>query len=824
MRSFLLGSPFLFFVVNALGLLWLSRTGEGGASVWLAIPDLFAVVFLLTTLSLAIFVFFARVGVELKLGLICLHSFLSHSLFLLVWYPGRYGDPWSHLGETRYILKSGMPYAYSWMLQNSLWVDLVKFRAHEAIVGFFGRMFYVDVYWVQILLIPVLWSFFAPLFGYKVAAMLSVKKSTVFPVLAAVVTGVFPSLIIWGAVSVPNSLGYIFFFLSAIFLLLWMNGGGRGMWLLALLGSLMSFLVHPQPGMFAFMLLFFGSVIQRVSRNILRICGYLLVFSFYPLALYFFGASFSLDGLFSVANFSSFQSEISTILLAIGLVGLILGVRDKYLDVKVSLMFFVFYVTVLFEYYFTKYGMTGLPYGPGRILVMADFMLVPFVALGLLTIVNVIRKAFSARWKDVSLSLSLKRIKANVSSHFLGVLLIGLFLSFQATSILYQAYPLNEIVEVQPSAYELEAIQYIDSDAHDRYVVVCDTIFSSLAIGYLGMDYGYAGGERGMFGIPEFSYPLARMYLSMTKQPSIGYMQEAMDFANATVSYFVVSVRNPDFDEVVEATSAVLPVNKVFGDGKLYVFQYPVLVREELGLPVKVVFDNGSSAYVETKIVYMVESEINATVTLSGHTSYNITDFPIYWTFLDLTVNNVSSSFDDSSDINWFVYVSGLESSDVLVVKWLFNGNYLEVGWKEDSFKKREWRTHELYSGTMVPTITRDGNILSLSYAFTPGAYWYYYYTTSVGISTSDYSHVIVRWRASSPVAIAAVYFETGVSYEIVPLSSQSTRWITTIIELPSGATISTVMVGLSNARDQDLSGTGTLEVDHILIVTKARP
>lgn len=825
--SALLSLVFLVGVVAAFRLLWLSRTGEGGSSVWLTIPSFFTVVFLMVSLSLAVVLFFTRLSVGLKLGLICLYSFLSHSLFLLVWYPGRYGDPWMHLGWTRFIDKTGMPYAYSSILENSLWVELLRYKSHYAVVVFFERMFYVDIYWVYVVLVPVLWSIFAPLLAFKIAEALTLKKSKVFQLVAAMATGVFSSLVAWGAVSVPNSFGFIFFFLSVALLLLWMKRTGRHMWFLALLAAATSFLAHPQTGVFAFMLLLFGSVLKKTSRKVLWFVSLLLMCSLYPLPLYVYGASFAPFELFQVSNFLAFQSEISTILLIFGVVGLVLGVRGGYVGAKLTVMLFVFYVVTLFEYYFTRYGMKNVPFGAGRILAMADFLLVPFVALGLLTLVAPLKKAFSGGRRNFSLSLSSRKLSVNISPRFLGFLLVALFLSMQATSMLYRAYPQSELVKVQPSAYEIEAIKYIDSNSSSRYVVLGHPAFGSLAVGFLGMDYAY-GAARGLFGPPDWSYPTVAMYLEMTKNPSVGILKQAMNFGKtkAEISYFVVSVREKYFEEIVDRTLEILPVNRVFGDGKLYVFKYPLPVFKEDGSVVKVVFDDGlgGEQYVNTTFVYMVESEINSTLTLTGYTSYNVTEFPMHWTFLELAVNNESRRFDDSSDINTFIYVKGLQPSDVLTIKWLFNRRYPNVGWKEDSFKRLDkWRRHDLYPGTIVPTISPpDGNILRMSYSFTPGNYSYYYYVTSVNVSTNDYPYLLMRWRADLPVAVAAVYFELMSGQGIVSLGSISLEWSTIVVPLTPNSIVSIVMVGLSNARNQLLAGLATLEIDYILFSAQA--
>jgi len=446
------------------------------------------------------------------------------------------------------------------------------------------------------------------------------------------------------------------------------------------------------------------------------------------------------------------------------------------------------------------------------------------VALGLLAIADTLRKAVEKGGKGISFGLSSKRVRLNLNSRLIALALISLFVSAQATSTLYQAYPQKEAVYYQPSAYMIEAIQFINADAPSRYVVLCDFTIARVAIGFLGIDYGWAGGVRGIFGMPEWTYPTMAMYADMIKKPSIGIMQQAMNSFNATVSYFVVWVGQSGFDEIVQRTSEILPVNRVFGDEKLYIFRYPLPVIEESGPPVKVIFDDGVlTKSVETRLTYMVETEINSTLTLSRYTSYNITEYPMHWTFLDLKVNNVSRPFDNSSDINSFVYVKGLKPDDVLTVKWRWNHNYPSTVWKDDSFRNG-WRTHDLYKGTMIPTIVSDGAILNISYSFTSGPYSYYYYVKPVNISTTENQYIIVRWKSDSTVAVVAYYSELGLGsgFEVVRMGSESIDWTVTTVELPSNARITYVMVGISNIRTRNISGVKTLSVDYILISTSA--
>ena len=808
---------FFVLIAAAFYLLLLGRTGEGGASVWLTIHESFIPVFLLVSVSLGFVVLFSHLSRGSKLVLIFIFSFLVHSLFIVVWYPGRYGDPWTHLGQARYVAKTGMPYGYAGLIQRGQFVDILKYRALQVLVVFFERMFSLDIYWAFIVLVPLLWAILVPFLSYRIAESLSLGKSPLFPFLAALSTEIASPLIVWGAVAVPNSLGFIFLFLTIALIFCWMDKGGRRIWFVIFLAATVSFFVHPQTGVFAFMLFFFGTVVQKFSSRFLKILSYGLTFAIYPFAMVYFGAGFSLKGLIALDSYSRFQSQISTIFLVLGLVGLVLGIMRKYVNTRKAMLLFVFYFTVQFEYYFVNYGMTKLPFGIGRILPMGFLLLAPLVALGLLTMADTLRNIVL----HFSMRLIFKRIKVNMNLRKIGILLICLFFSVQATSGLYSAYPHHEIVEVQPSKYEIEAVYYLDSTVEAPYVVLSSPIFASLATGFLGHDYAYFGGVPGWFGVASYGYPTQRLYLDMTRNPSISIMEEGMSYILAKTCYFVVSVREPNFDKIVQRVSDILPVDRVFGDGKLYVFKYPLPIIKESGPEVKAVFDDGASVgYVPTEVSYMFRSRANSTVTLSGHYSYNITDYPLAWTFLDLTVNNVSTSFHESSNINAFIYKNGLSPSDVLRVTWLSNLNYPDAGWKEDSFDLSKWRRS---TGSITPEITTDGNVLTMSWNFTPGKYQPYYFVRDCNISTNDYQYVIVRWKSTRGIAVAAVYFEleTTAGQTVVRLGSSSPAWTVTIAELTPNKRLALVMVGITNVYDTDMTGVGTLYVDYILFVKK---
>ena len=741
---------------------------------------------------------------------------------MIVWYPGRYGDIWSHLGEARFIDNAGTFYAYDWLVSRRLIADIVKYKSQYAIVVLFRRMFCLDIYWVHVFFIPLLWSIFVPILSYKLAELLAVKKTETFPLLVAISTGLFSTLVYWGAVSsVPNSLSFIFLLFSITLFLYWVDTRRKRILFLSLLAPAASFFAHPLAGIFAFILFFAGVVSESRLHRILKIGFFLPLFVAYPFLSYFQKATFSPEGFLNLENFLSFQSDITNFLLIFGFLGLMFSIRNRFVKGRRALMLFLFYLTIAANYYVSMYGMKNAPI-PERMPLLMVFLLVPFVGLGLIVTVHFLRIGFS--------HVKAYPLKKVASPRSVALLTICLFLSMQFTVALYQAYPRQEIVEVQPAAYEVEAVYYIDSTAPGRYIVLGDTMLATVAIGFLGIEYSYGTHSQGMFGIPEWDWWSMKLFLQMLRDPSISILEEAMYRQNAGVGYFVVSVRSGYFEDVVQRTSLVLPVDRIFGDGKLYVFKYvsTVIPIEGKGPNIKVTFEDETSREVQTTFRYLFKSEVDYSVKLSGHSSYNITDYPMHWTFLSLEVNGLSTPFDEKSDVNTFIYILGLDTNDALEVTWRANEHYPQGGWKDDSFKDN-WQTHVYYPGNpyapVSPNITKDGNILSLSWNFTThyGKYQYYYYMKNVTVSTNNYPYILVRWKSTGPVAVLAVAYadDPPYQYEIVQYGSESSDWIMTIAKLLPDKNTTYLVIGITNlptAPNYDMTELQTLYVDYVLI------
>jgi len=819
-------SIFLAAIVGASFYLLLgSRTGEPMFSVWYTVPvaEFLSLIFI-SILVLICLIFFHR-NSSWNFILIISLSILFVSLYYVVWYPSLYGDPLDQLGIARWTARTGSIYGRDWMLSHGLWIDIVKYKGYSCLVALFARLFNFDVYWVHNISVPILWAFILPLSAYEITCVLINKPSSTYPkeALLAAFFGAFffSDLILWGASPTPNTLSFLFLFFTLSIMLRWVSTGGKALLGFAALGSAVSFMTHPMPGIFAFGFLCSAVIFRKVKWTILKTVAIASLVFLYPFILGY-GSPFTLQNLFSIQNFIEFEKTLITIPFIVGAVGFSLFLMQKNGNRGVASLLFASYALIIFECYITKFAMVTVLYGSTRILVISNFLLIPFLGFGCGSLLEV---AGSKKLQDAVVS-RMSNVKSAINMKTVAAIALFLLISLQSALTLYQAYPENE-VGLAPTAYEVEAVYYLNSSGTRRFVVLSDTLFTNLAIGLLGEDYSYVGiGSGAAFGISDWSYSVQQLYLKMVKTPSIDVLKTGLDLAYAQTVYFVVSVRSPDFKRVVTEASQIVEVDKVFGDGKLYVFKYPTPIAEGSGPKVKVIYDGGAMVEeVESKYSYMVKSSVSYSINLTGHTSYNITNYPTNWCFQSLTINWRPTAFDNASDINSFILIKDQDPTNNIRVLWLANDNFPICGWKEDSFKSG-WAFSEIWQ--IEPMNFSDGNILSLSGNFTPGIYedpyQDAYYVKSVNISTDEYPYMIVRWKSTDQVAVVYAYFgEPGQApnQEIVSFNSFSFDWSVALVQLEPGREITYIMVGVTNLRRTDLSEVQTLYVDYILICNK---
>lgn len=601
---------YLFLIALLFYLLFLSRAGEV-RTVWeilhpAFIPTLFVATSLLLTILLA------SKKVTYKLLFIIVHSILIHSLFSIVFPAGDLSGQQMAIGRTRLVYDNAILHGWPpWSIetiQSQIYTRFGGINFQAALSVVFARMLSIDFLWIHLFLVPVLWGVFTPIAAYLTTYTFTQNEKVA--ILSGLLLSAFPYATYFGAISVPNSLGFIFFFYSLYFMLKNLASNNSKTTFLMLAFSFFSLLSHNLTGIMSFALLLlalaFKSYRDEKSSSITAktslatsfiFCASLLPMSF--IFLRFFSSKFytvfTLDkfhdlpseeivGLFLIGDLT-YSFKIETILLNI--VGPVLALlcmiffiyslrRNPTAKFRIHIYFlFAAFLMILVDYRILKLFMHGLPLNEERLWVFRDFIAVPFVALAIYAVVSSL-KTFLKATSLPTLSLASLKIlsKANILRVF-GLLftlniIIPVVLGGWITFSLSAAYP--QVAPLQTTWYELDAVKFIEENNHEKYVVIGDvwTIYAGERI--VGINNPRA------YYFAEFNRTGYDLFVNMRENPSPQWMLSAMNRTDTTVAYFIVTeprLATEEFDNTVsKALQNGLPVYATFANEKLYIFYY----------------------------------------------------------------------------------------------------------------------------------------------------------------------------------------------------------------------------------------------------------
>jgi len=603
---------YLSLAVLSFYLLIASRAGEAH-TVWEVlnpgfIPTLFVTTFLLLE------ILFTSEKTTQKLCFIIIYSILIHSLFSIIIPAGDLSGQQMVLGQTRRVFDNTILHGLSgWPTATVQTFILEMFEGinlQAALTTIFARMFGVDILYVHLFYIPVLWGAFVPIASFLTSRAIGGSEKA--SVLSSLLVSAFPYAVYFGAISVPNSLGFIFFFYSLYFMLrhLTSNDSKAAFWMLAF--SFFSFLAHFLTGIMSFSLLFLTTALREfenekehstTSARILLMVTFIICASLLPLSFIYLrllGTStnpvFTLDKLYElppseiVGQF--FLGELlygfdlkTVILVIIGpsfallyLIYLLLKIKRNSSAKFQTRIYFLFaaFLIMLIDYGILKLFMEGLPINEERLWVFRDFIAVPFVALAVSAVFSSVKGFLKARFTSRITVASLKTLsRGGVLQVFsllltLNVLipgLLGVWIAFSLTA----AYP--QVAPLQTTWYELEAVKFIEKNTTEKYVVIGDiwTIFAGEVIVGIQNPDAYYFRENDKTGHD--------LFVNMKQNPSPQWMIQAMNYTDTTVAYFIITeprVGTEEYNNVVSKAleNQQLRVVGTFGDGKLYVFSY----------------------------------------------------------------------------------------------------------------------------------------------------------------------------------------------------------------------------------------------------------
>lgn len=600
---------YLSFLAFSFYLLLTSRTGEAH-TIWEVLnpaflPTLFVTTFLLITILLT------SEKTALTLFFIIVYSILVHLFFSVIFPAGDSSGQQLILGRVRRVFDNTAPNGWSGLPTTTALTFIYELfkgiNLQAAISTIFARMFRLDILYVHLFLVPVLWGAFVPVGAFLVAKAAGGNGKT--SLLSGLLVSAFPYTVYFGAISVPNSLGFIFFLYSLYFMLKYLSSDGSKNSYLMLVFSLFSFLAHYLAGIMSVTLLLLAVVFkvytkekksELITSRVLLIVSFLLCVSILPLSFIYLrfiapstNAIFTLQkfyqlpfaeilGVFLLGDLSTSSDLLAILVNVIGplivLTCMIYLVsktkRGRILNDPGQFYFlFMAFLIMIIDYGILKLFMSGLIINAERLWVFRDFIAAPFVGLAVLAAVS----SFERFSKVKSPTSSLVKLKKSFDGHIPGVsgfvlivnLLIPLLLGGWIVFSLDVAYP--HVAPLQTTSYELEAAKYIDANTHEKYVVIGDVwaIYAGEMIVGINNPQAYYFGEVNKTG--------QDIFVNMTQNPSPQWMLLALSYTNASVAYFIASeprLGPVQFNETVSNTEQVLPVFHVTGEGKLYVFSY----------------------------------------------------------------------------------------------------------------------------------------------------------------------------------------------------------------------------------------------------------
>jgi len=584
-----------------------ARSGEV-YTVWQPMhPMVMPIFFTATALLVAIILSSERI--EYKLLFIIIHSILSHSFFIIIFPAGSIGFQQIVLGGTRRIFDNTVLHGVRGTAENILiliykWFGSGNFQSTYSVM--FARMFSVDVFWSHLLLAPTLWGIFIPTITFMITKTLGGTEKV--SALAGLLGSAFPLLIYLGAISVPNSVGYVFFLGSLFFFLKYLTSPESKYKSLMLIFTFASFLSHFLTGFISLSFLLLALSIKKYETDKVRspsvakfllFSSFILSISILPFVLFYqrifvpIYTSFTMDkiyrytttellGQFLLGDYLYYFPRAFLIYIAgplIAFTGVIYKLhttrhQKPSNNTRICILFlFLGFLMLWVDYRILKIFMMNVPFNEERIWVFRDLLSIPFVALAINELPTFLRRIAPVR--AATFLRAHKRALFLMFNISISALLAG-WIAFSVNC----AYP--HYSPLQTTSYELEAVKYVDENTTKEYIVICD-----LWISYAGQMIVGSYNPRAYY-FPDYDPRGVELFIKMKNNPSPEVMIEAMNYTNATVAYFIITkekesafqtrLGEEEYNRIIqEAQQNNLQTYKIFyyrGEERLRVFYH----------------------------------------------------------------------------------------------------------------------------------------------------------------------------------------------------------------------------------------------------------
>ena len=227
----ILSLVFVFFIFHA-------RTGVYILSPWDAMSSFVIILFFVICLVVSKMIFSSR-AVGFVLLMIIIFSFASHLYLPAVYETGFGGDKWRHIGAEKWLQEGNIYTPSVWGEKNRSMISFGPISVPEALAAgnktsysaqwgatiMISEALGVDIFWVDLLMVFLMWSLFLPLILFFFGKM--IFENDRLGLLFAFLATLFYTFQSEGAITIPVSFGHLFFFFVFLVWMWYVKSGKR---------------------------------------------------------------------------------------------------------------------------------------------------------------------------------------------------------------------------------------------------------------------------------------------------------------------------------------------------------------------------------------------------------------------------------------------------------------------------------------------------------------------------------------------------------------------------------------------------------------------
>jgi len=516
-----------------------------------------------------------------KLLLIALHSTFSLLFIPIRVYPGVLSrESWYDFGRARVVLdvvsRTYATWSYGIIPFLRSMNSLLKGLSTQVLLPTFAGALSVDMYWSEVLLVPMLWGFFVPLTSYRLTQMVGGgKRASIFAAFLTLANFYFLS---WGKVTMSDSLGNLFFILSLYLLFRYLSSHKTKLLLPIVMILVVLLATHSLPAMVFISLAILAFTLKRYEyfrvrssskASFLLFSSFILCVFVLPVSIIARGilfpalgeSAFSIEKLLSYSIWATVlgvleQTAVQEALLyylifpVLGLIGAVytLQRKSKFNKTLCLFLFLAFGVCVI-DHRILSVAMVGGLFSGARLNFNIGITALPFVAI----VIQSVAKSLSGSVMKARSFLQWKNIAVGA--------MVCIGLSSWVTLMVYDNY-VYYTGGLIGTSLEVEAVELIDEHTNSRYVVFAPLHTALIARGSLG-----------------YPFPSGKQYVEASEVPSVVEMYEQMESVDADVGYFMApSFAYAKFDKIINTASRIFGLFQVLPNdiGEIYIFEYRI--------------------------------------------------------------------------------------------------------------------------------------------------------------------------------------------------------------------------------------------------------